>query len=314
MNKHSLSTSNFNRIFKFLCKLMIMCLIVIGFCFLVMPQYSTSYNSGLIDKVERLESIEGPKIVLIGNSNLAFGINSEFIEQELQMPVVNMGLHGSLGNAFHEEMAKINVHEGDIYVLCHTEYNDDGTITDPTIAWITLENHLNLWKILRTEDALPMFKAYPNYLRKCLDLCISEEGEVDQAYIYSRSAFNEYGDIVYERSENIYEFSSVVPPVIADETIQRINELDQWLQEREAHLVVTMPPFGTGEYTATEAEFELFQQELESKLECPVISNYENYMFDYSYFYDTNWHLTNEGVVLRTKQLVQDLDKWMLEQ
>lgn len=158
---------------------------LVVFLSLIMPQYSDSYNVGLIDKVERLESIEEPKIVLIGNSNLAFGIQSELLEKEIQMPVVNMGLHGGLGNAFHEEMAKINVHEGDIYVLCHTEYNDDGDIKDPTLAWTTIEDHIELWKLLRKEDILPMLRAYPNYLRKCINLCISEEGGVDQAYIFT---------------------------------------------------------------------------------------------------------------------------------
>ena len=50
--------------------------------------------------------IEEPKIILIGNSNLAFGIDSEKIENSVGMPVVNLGLHGSLGNEFHESMAK----------------------------------------------------------------------------------------------------------------------------------------------------------------------------------------------------------------
>lgn len=307
MNKQSLFTSNFNRIIKLYLKAMLLCVLLIVFLNFIMPQYSDGYNAGLIDKVERLESIDGPKIVLIGNSNLAFGIQSELLEREMQMPVVNMGLHGSLGNAFHEEMARINVHEGDIYVLCHTEYNDDGTIKDPTVAWMTLENHTDLWKLLRTEDILPMLKAYPNYLRKCLDLCINEEGEVDQAYIYSRSAFNEYGDIEYERIENIYEFSNVTPPVIGEGAVQRINALNEWLQSQGAELVITLPPFGSGEYTTSEIEFETFQEELESKLECAVISRYVDYMFDYSYFYDTNWHLTSEGATLRTEQLVQDL-------
>ena len=33
------------------------------------------------------------------------------IEKEVGMPVVNMGLHGNLGNAFHEQMAKKYVKE-----------------------------------------------------------------------------------------------------------------------------------------------------------------------------------------------------------
>ena len=104
-------------------------------------------QASLIDKVQRLENLHEPKIVLIGDSNLAFGIDSEKIEEAFGMPVVNMGLHGGLGNAFHEEMTRLNVTEGDIYIICHCSYSDDGQLKNKELAWITLENHPSLWKI-----------------------------------------------------------------------------------------------------------------------------------------------------------------------
>ena len=85
-------------------KCFIFCTIVAGAVWEIMPQYDTSYNAALHDKIDRIEMIEEPKIVLIGNSNVAFGFDSEMIEEAFGMPVVNMGLHGALGNAFHEEM------------------------------------------------------------------------------------------------------------------------------------------------------------------------------------------------------------------
>ncbi len=82
-----------------------------------MPQYLNNYMAALIDKNERLCSIDEPKIVLVGNSNLAFGINSAMIEEAFSMPVVNMGMHGGIGNPFNEQAAVQNVHEGDIVIL-----------------------------------------------------------------------------------------------------------------------------------------------------------------------------------------------------
>jgi len=45
--------------------------------FVVGNQYSNSYTASIIDKVNRIESINEPKIILVGNSNAAFGFNSE---------------------------------------------------------------------------------------------------------------------------------------------------------------------------------------------------------------------------------------------
>ena len=86
----------------------------------VAPQYSMNYNSSINEKIDRLNSIEESKIILVGNSNVAFGFDSEKIQKEIGMPVVNLGLHGGLGNYFHEQMAKENIQVGDIVVLCHT--------------------------------------------------------------------------------------------------------------------------------------------------------------------------------------------------
>ena len=97
MSRHNLFTSNFKEIGKFIMKCFLFLGIVVGVLLYLSPQYLGNYQASLIDKVERLESIEEPKIVLIGDSNLAFGIDSEKIEEGHGIPVVNMGLHGGFG-------------------------------------------------------------------------------------------------------------------------------------------------------------------------------------------------------------------------
>ena len=120
MNKHNLSTSSFKNkkpLLCFLAKGVLLLVVLFLFCFeIVMPQYLYGFNASIIDKVQRAESIKEPKILLIGNSNLVFGIDSEMIEEEIGMPVVNMGVHAGLGNAFLDNMSRYFVNEGeDVY-------------------------------------------------------------------------------------------------------------------------------------------------------------------------------------------------------
>ena len=311
MNRRSSSTSNSKRNIVFLLKLVAAICLLAGYIYHVLPQYENGYNASLIDKVERLESIDGPKIVLLGHSSLAFGIDSERIEEAFGMPVVNMGLHGGNGNAFHEEMAKYNVAQGDIYIICHSDYDDDNVIQDAMTAWSSIENHLNLWKILRVNDIGTMAKAFPIYLKHCLGYHSAGTGNQDPGGLYARSAFNEYGDVALLREGNQYTFEGeVVPPGIGDAAVDRINELNGYLTKRGATLLVAGYPIGNGNVTAEAAEFEAFQEQLADRLDCPVISNYADYMFDYRYFYDTNLHLNTEGVALRTGQLISDIKRW----
>lgn len=311
MNKHSLSISNFKKNGIFIIKLIVAFMMLLGYIYHILPQYEQGYNASLIDKVDRLESIDEPKIVLLGHSNLAFGINSGLIEEAMGMPVVNMGLHGGNGNAFHEEMAKYNVTPGDIYILCHSDYNDDDLIHETMTAWTSIENHLHLWKILRIDDVVTMARAFPVYLKKSLNLYSSGSGNQDPGGVYARSAFNEYGDVAVLREGSQYSFEGVVGiPGIGDISIERINELNEYLTERGATLVVASYPIGNGSLTVDASEFISFQEELAEKLDCPVISNYVDYMFDYKYFFDTEFHLNSDGVELRTIQMISDLKRW----
>lgn len=223
-----------------------------------------------------------------------------------------MGLHGSLGNVFHEEMARLNVCEGDIYIICHTGYADDNLLGDKALVWSTIENHIELWSILRIQDIWPMIKAYPVYLKKCLELFVSGRGNELPGGCYSRDAFNEYGDIGLKRVSSEYTFESpVLPPEVNDTVINRLNELSEWLSEKKATLLVAGYPIGKGPLTAPEEDFDKAYNELTERLKCPVISDYQDYMFDYSFFFNTNLHLTTEGAALRTQQLIEDLNQWM---
>lgn len=71
-----------------------------------------------------------------------------------------------------------------------------------------------------------------------------------------------------------------------------------------APIVCGLPGFDQQEYIE-------FQKDVEELAECPVISDFTEYIFDKRYFYDTPLHLTNEGARLRTEQLIRDLQGYL---
>lgn len=310
MSRHSLFISNFKKAAKLGSKCLVVCFVLVLFFWWVMPQYSGAYNAALVDKMERLKSISESKIVLIGDSNVAFGMDSEMLEEAMGMPVVNMGLHGGLGNPFHEEMARENVTEGDIYIICHTSYADTDSIPDSTLAWMTIENHGELWGLVRWQDSYNLLKGFPPYIKKCIGLWADGTGNQEMGGVYARSAFNEYGDVAVPRKESEYIFSKQGVFGINETTVQRLNELNKYLEDRGATMVVAGFPIGDGVYTPAKEEYEAAWEELKAELDCDVISDIEDYFFDYSFFYDTEYHLTDEGARLRTEQLIEDLKKW----
>ena len=299
----------------FWIKLLFMALLVGVFCFgVVMPQYTYNNQAAMLDKVHRLESIEGGKITLVGNSNLAFGIQSQLLEQEMGMPVANMGLHGGVGNVFNEQAAKINIHEGDLIVLSPSSFNDNDHIKNPELAWITIENHLNMWRFIRFKDIPDMAMAYPTYLKKCIGMWSNGTGNRDTEPIYSRSQYNEYGDNIYPRPESAQDLELegyVAIPTISDDYVKRVNQLNAYVRERGATLLVAAYPIAWHESAPSKEEYAKFEQELRQRLDCPVISDYTQYCFEPRYFFNTYLHLTDEGAKLRTELLIRDLKKYL---
>lgn len=275
----------------------------------IAPQYTHNYDASILDKIARLESTPSPKIILVGNSNVAFGFNSSMIEKAFNMGVVNLGLHGSLGNRFLEEMSKYNIGKGDIVVVCHSDYCDDGKIADHSLAWITVENHCHLWPLI-SHDVPQMVEDLPPYvLRIWTRWCTKADKRSDNCY--AREAFNEYGDNAYPRpcSEYVFEATDVSVPKINSYCTNRLNDFNRYCLERGATMVVAGYPVADGEYTPDEAQFIERWDELKRMLDCPIISNIADYFFPYSDFYNSSLHLNDSAVMRRTQQFISDLKR-----
>ena len=293
----------------------LLCMVVIFDFTVVGNQYSHFYTASLIDKVERLCSITEPKIILVGNSNVSFGMDSALLEHAMGMPVVNLGLQGALGNAFHEEIAKLNIGQGDIVVVSHIDYADDDKLDDPELAWITVEKNPQLLQILRPKDWLPMLRAYPNYAFNCFVRWQRGWDTIPEGTLYIREGVNEYGDFVMRIGQETasYQFRAgeLTVPQVGDACIARMNKLNEYIRDKGAQMVVSYYPIADGEYTPDREAYHAFARELESRLDCPVISDIDSYFFPYDCFFDTIYHLNEKGARLRTEQLIHDLQNWL---
>ena len=281
----------------------------------VAPQYTHEYNASFIDKMARLERIKEPKIVLVSNSNLAFGIQSDLIEDALGMPVVNLGLHGGLGNAFHERMPLFNLTKGDVIVIAHLDYNDNDTISDPELALLTVENYFHYWKIFRTKDYPRIICALPKYAYKCLFRFLRKaDREPATPTCYARSAFNEYGDNIFPRNIEAGDSKpSLRHPSVNNTCMNRINALSRYCKKKGVAVVIAGAPIVSGLEGFNLDEYKRFHAEVENRAECPVISDFTDYVFDKAYFYAAALHMTNDGANLRTEQLIKDLKAFLAE-
>ena len=94
--------------------------IIIGFA--TPSQYALTYYGELGKMYENLRLTSGRKIVIIGTSSVAFGVDSALMSEELSAAgadyeVVNFGLYGALGTKVMLDLSEQYIGEGDIVVF-----------------------------------------------------------------------------------------------------------------------------------------------------------------------------------------------------
>lgn len=280
------------------------------------PVYANSFVGVLDDKIERLDSIEGEKIVVIGGSSVAFGLDSALMEKELGRPVVNFGLYAAIGNVAMMELSMDAIGEGDIVILAPE--------TDPQ----SLSTYFGTDMILKAIDEDPslIFRFSEDSRNKLMGglwahaaekIADAKKENSEPKGIYAAASFDKkYFDIKKGlRDENVmplyYDPNTEVrlsPDIVEDEYIDFVNEYVAFCRSRGAEVYFTYSPMLIDAFVDTSDddvwEFERF---LADSLDCEVISVASTYIMDAGYFYDTNYHLNDTGVIYRTLSLVEDI-------
>lgn len=307
-------------VFLFICVLICSFFVILDI-FVVKNQHNQNYNSAMLDKLNRLKSIDEPKIIIIGDSNMAFGINSKIIEEELSMPVVNLGLHGGIGDTYYEDLIKPYIKEGDIVIIAPYIQEGDEHFPDTALAFTLLEKNKELWEPFEFKKDKKLIRAYPYYVYSCFSKWITFSGNKGESTCYSRDAFNEYGDVIkrpkeYKKAtEELFSKDDVIKvPKTDKKFFESINAYNDFVTSKGATLLFTAYPVAKCEKTPTVEEYEKLEKELHDNLNCPIISKYEDYFISTEYFYDTVLHLTSEGADIRTTQLVKDIKAYLNEQ
>ena len=101
------------------------------------PSAKNAYLATFIDKMHLLDSVPSPRLILMSGSSVAFGVDSDLLSNELEIPVVNAALHFKLGTHFLMQQLKSTVRKGDIvlismeYVMTsHGKYEEQLSVSD----------------------------------------------------------------------------------------------------------------------------------------------------------------------------------------
>ena len=304
------------------------------------PVYDETPNAELADKYAYLYSVEGPKVVLISGSSMAYGMDSALLSERLGMPVVNFGLYAGLGSRLMLDLSRDAIGEGDIVIFApETDsqayslfFNARNTLQAldadrSMLSGIDSDNYPALWGGL-----WEFCEGKLEYLKK------GEKPDVSGTDM-RRANFNEYGDLdvnLFPRNGIIklmrrLGYDNTTPirlsaSIVSDDFVSFFNDYVKEMEKKGARVWFSFSPMNRGAIVAPDYVFvqgtvafprltdeevksyaDAFLSDLEGLFDCTFISDPNDYIMEPKYFYDTNFHLNNDGVPVRTNQLADDI-------
>lgn len=278
------------------------------------------------DKINIANSIDAPKILVVSGSNGLFGISCKLIHEEANFPCVNASTNVGLGLEYILNFARLMAKEGDLIImpLEYHVYSSEEQINDVVIDYVFARNPQYLLSV-DWLDKIHFISgiSYPRLARGIMAQIKTPEPRLDG---YQSENLNEYGDETSNREANITKYQR---KQIAD--IEPFNVLEKkgyiqstqglevlknfiiWAQKNNIQIIATWPnTVWFEEYS--EPETQLYFQSIKDfyqSLNVPVLGEPRDFMYDKSMFYDTEYHLHDRGVRLRTQQLIQLLQPYL---
>lgn len=280
------------------------------------PQYSNTFVGELSDKFDRLNEIDEPKIVLVGGSALAFGVDSKIIEKYTEMPVVNFGLYAALGTKLMLDLSRSGINRGDIILICpELEAQTYSLYFNSETTLQAMDGNFEMLFHVGEENFFPLLSGMWKFAKEKLSIMKSGDAPNPDG-VYNSKNFNEYGDLVYPRKNNVmslyYDENVMINPdvsIISEDFIDYINDYVSYAKLRGASVYFGFAPMNEQGILQKDCldELAVFEKTLKGMLDCPVISNIKDYVYEAGYFYDTNFHLNDAGKIVNTVNLTKDL-------
>lgn len=279
-----------------------------------------NYNTRFADNLDIIiTNRDKQKLILFSGCSLCYGLNSIAVADAFKdYVVVNAGLNGEFDALFQLECMLPYIGEGDVLVHAPEQKNPYQFLIDNELdgrVFAMAEGNYDLIANVDFSYSDTVFGAWEMFVN------LREKGQ-NCSYEDHTGMFNNYGDIVFERpyaesneaardvaySEN-WGFDLTL---LTNENIaELVGEYDRFA-ERGAEVYFSWAPIneqsdGNYDIYAVAEEFERRLAALLSPYGYEIISEASDYIYKGRYFYDTDYHLNDMGVVLRTEQLIRDM-------
>lgn len=274
-----------------------------------------------IDKHTRLSQTVRRKVVFVGGSNLAYGLDSPKVECLLNYDVVNMGISAFLGMRFMLEEVKPNLRPGDAVVLSpefEMYYGSTSGYGTQVLMLIKARpqsvGYLTDWnQKLAVAGAIPE-AAQQKILRLLRSAGIGRRHDPAMdllSRIEVRSGFNEHGDLIghigmqwpYQIEEGV-DFRS---QKTNEEVFTLLKSFRQEMEAKGVQVYLLPAPTPQSYYNRYRTQIQDLYIQVNDRTGLSGVTSPDRYVFSDDLFFDSVYHLNGAGRNVRTRRVIRDL-------
>jgi hypothetical protein len=281
-----------------------------------------SYLAAILEKDQLIRNTPSPRVILVGGSNLAFGVDSRMLIDSLHMPVVNMGLYAKLGLKYMLAQAKPYVRKGDVIVIVpeYDQFYGDFANGDNTLNTALLYTPPDrIGDFIRSYSIIDVLvrPRVENAREAFLRTAAAAVGREDQFFppdtnpVYNRHSFNQYGDAVSHIGKKGLDPDSIfvkpLPPMkeFNRKSLADLNDFEARAESQGAHAYFMYPSYIDRSYVINVPAIDSLAKKLSTGMRVPIVGTPRDFVYPKQYFFDTRYHLTGEGRELRTLELLK---------
>ncbi len=280
--------------------------------------HENGYIGAVLDKHERLERTRSPRVILIGGSNLAFGIKSKTLETELGRPVVNMSLHCRFGIDLMLDEIENAIRPGDLVVLSF-EYDIFSSPASDNIVTTLLEVRPESFSLVPQDQLMRLieergFAILGGIARRSMLQRFETPEPVDPLAPpgegnYKRNLFDPQGSYLghYGLTAPNAEFHMAKVTPMSVEILSHLERFAKRCQNLGAQFVYSCPPYPEPLLRPVLADVETNLARLKRIPGLIVVDSPLDHGYPRDLFYDTPYHLGEAGAEQRTRKLAKAL-------
>ena len=241
------------------------------------------------------------KIVIYGGSGSWYGWDCEELTKEFgdEYCIINLGMNANMCSCVFIEGFSGYMNEGDILLWA----SEPGSylLGDPTFnskTWWFIFSSFDIFRNVDISAYRNVFSSFASFNTEHMSKPMSAKR--------SRATSNPYGDDISVRENQFttanYRFTYFFNPDYA-----HLGDVLYELNERGVKVLYTYAAMAEDCPGLDDNSLDSYKENLLKYFDMEIISDYHDCMYPNSMFWNSEWHMTNEGAHERTLHVIEDL-------